>query len=239
VVRLVLLAILLSAAVSGAMCAQDPSDLAAYRALTQTPLAGLIAPTGPAVSGEPSGWGWHVQYGLRSLDDHEYTHTAGAGIQLPVGRGRIDLTAGAYLPACSDGECPGHFMTSAGFAERLVGIGLGRDSSSATLNIATQLELGLGFPAGATLFAASATIPMSLVPTGEGLRLLPYLAPGLGSGLVSENGETEAGLRGQIGAGVSAVGLLKGFTLTAGIERVLLQDGNWLVGLSLLRVSPK
>jgi hypothetical protein len=55
---------------------------------------------------------------------------------------------------------------------------------------------------------------------------------------VSENGETEAGLRGQIGAGVSALGLIKGFTLTAGIERVLLQDGNWLVGLSLLRVSP-
>ena len=41
------------------------------------------------------------------------------------------------------------------------------------------------------------------------------------------------------GAGVSAVGLIKGFTLTTGIERVLLQDGNWLVGLSLLRVSPR
>ena len=85
----------------------------------------------------------------------------------------------------------------------------------------------------------AATIPVALVPSGEGLRLLPYLAPGLGSGLVSENGETEAGLRGQIGAGVSAVGLIKGFTLTTGIERVLLQDGNWLVGLSLLRVSPR
>ena len=237
--RLVLLAILLSAAMSRAVSAQDPSDLAAYRALTQTPLAGLMAANGPAVTGEPAGWGWHVQYGLRSLDDHEYIHTAGAGIELPVGRARIGFTAGAYLPACSDGDCPGHFMASAGVAERIVGIALGRDSSSATLNIATQLELGLGFPSGATLFAASATIPMALVPTGQGLRLLPYLAPGLGSGLVSENGETEAGLRGQIGTGVSAVGLIKGFTLTAGIERVLLRDGNWLVGLSLLRVSPR
>lgn len=237
--RLVLLAMLLSAALFRTGSAQDPSDLAAYRALTQTPLGGLIAPSGPAVSGEPSGWGWHVQYGLRSLDDHEYTHTAGAGIELPLGRGRIGFTAGAYLPNCSTGECPGHFMASAGFGERIVGIALGRDSSSATLNIATQLELGLGFPSNATLFAASATIPVALVPSGNGLRLLPYLAPGLGSGLVSENGETEAGLRGQIGAGVSALGLIKGFTLTAGIERVLLQDGNWLVGLSLLRASPR
>ena len=237
--RLVLLLILLSATLSGVVSAQDASDSAAYRALTQTPLAGLIAPNGPAVSGEPARWGWHGQYGLRSLDDHEYIHTAGAGIDLPVGRGRISFTAGAYLPNCSSGECPGHFMASAGFAERIVGIALGRDTSSATLNIATQLELGLGFPSGATLFAAAATIPVALVPSGEGLRLLPYLAPGLGSGLVSENGETEAGLRGQIGAGVSAVGLIKGFTLTTGIERVLLQDGNWLVGLSLLRVSPR
>ena len=82
--RLVLLAMLLSAALFRTGSAQDPSDLAAYRALTQTPLGGLIAPSGPAVSGEPSGWGWHVQYGLRSLDDHEYTHTAGAGIELPL-----------------------------------------------------------------------------------------------------------------------------------------------------------
>jgi hypothetical protein len=237
--RLVLLAVLLSAWASRAASAQDASDLAAYRALTQTPLGGLIAPTGPAVSGEPAGWGWHVQYGLRSLDDHEYVHTAGAGMELPVGRGRIDLTAGAYLPACTEGDCPGHFMASAGFAERVVGIALGRDSSSATLNIATQLELGLGFPSQATLFAAAATVPVALVPTGQGVRLLPYLAPGLGSGMVSENGESEAGLRAQIGAGVSVLGLIKGFTLTAGIERVLLQDGNWLAGLSLLRVSPR
>jgi hypothetical protein len=239
VVRLVLLAVLLLASGPSVATAQDASDVAAYLALTQTPLAGLIAPQGPAVTGEPAAWGWHLEYGLRSLDDHEYTHTAGAGIELPAGRGRLSFTAGAHLPACSSGECPGHFMAAAGFGQRLVGLALGRDSSSATLNMATQLELGLGFPSHATLFAASATVPVALVPTGRGLRLLPYVAPGLGTGLVSGNGETEAGLRAQVGAGVSALGLLHGFTLTAGVERVLIRGGNWLVGLSLLRSASR
>jgi hypothetical protein len=57
--------------------------------------------------------------------------------------------------------------------------------------------------------------------------------------LVSGNGETEAGLRAQVGAGVSALGLLHGFTLTAGVERVLIRGGNWLVGLSLLRSASR
>jgi hypothetical protein len=238
-VRLVLLAVLLLPSIPRNASAQDASDIAAYRALTHTPLAGLVAPQGPVITGEPGGWAWYLQYGLRSLDDHEYTHTAGAGLELPVGQGRIGLTAGLHLPDCSSGECPGHFMASVGFAQRLLGAALGRDSSSATLNMATQLELGLGFPRHTTLFAASATLPVALVPTGRGLRLLPYLAPGLGTGLVTENGETEAGLRALVGAGVSAVGFLDGFTLTAGIERVLLRGGNWLVGFSLLRAASR
>ena len=196
-----------------------------------------MAPLGPAVTGQPATWAWHLQYGLGSLDDHEYTHTAGAGVEFPAGGGRIGLTVGAHLPACSGGKCPGHFMASAGFGQRLVGVALGRDSSSATFNLATQLELGLGLPTGATLLAAGATLPMAMVPAGSGLRLSPYLAPGLGTGLVAENGETEAGLRAQVGAGVSVLGVLNGFTLTAGVERVLLRGGNWLIGVSLLHAA--
>jgi hypothetical protein len=55
--------------------------------------------------------------------------------------------------------------------------------------------------------------------------------------MVAEHGQNEAGLRAQVGAGVSALGLLKGFTLTAGVERVLLRGGNWLIGVSLLRAA--
>jgi hypothetical protein len=238
-VRSMMAVVLLLGAVPSVVIAQDASDLAAYRALTQTPLAGLVSSQGPAVTGEVAAWSWHLQYGLRSLDDHEYTHTVGAGVEVPAGRGRIDLTIGAHLPACSSGQCPGHFMAAAGFAQRLVGLALGRDSSSATLNIATQLEIGAAFPSHATLIATSATVPIALVPTGRGLRLLPYLSPGVGTGLVAENGETEAGLRAMAGAGVSAVGLLHGFTLTAGIERVLLRGGNWLVGVSLVRATSR
>jgi hypothetical protein len=230
---------LLGLACASIVHAQDASDSVAYRALIQTPPGALATPLGASILGPEAGrWDVHVRYGIMSFGDgDEYIHNFGIGGDLKLGAGRIGLTAGAWLPNCdaeddADG-CSGHFMAALSFGERLVEAALGRPSGTASLNVGIDVAAAIGTPRDATLFATSASLPISLVTATSGLRLTPYVAPGFGTGLVSEDGETEAGLRALFGAGVGVLGLARGIAVNAAIHRVFMRDGNWLVGVGV------
>lgn len=216
--------------------AQDASDSAAYRALTQTPLAALVNPLGVSVLGPEAGRkDLHARYGIMSIEDgDEYVHSFGIGGDIKLGNGRIGLTAGAWLPNCDTEECPGHFMAALSFGQRLLEAALGRPSGTASLNVGIDVGASIGTPDDATLFATSASLPISLVTSSSGLRLIPYLAPGFGTGLVDAEDEHEAGLRALFSAGVGVVGLLDHVSANAAVQRVFMNDGNWLVGIGII-----
>ena len=230
-----MLAVLLTSSYAGTAGAQDASDVAAYRALTQTPPGALTNPLGASITGSESGsWDLHARYGLMSLDDDEYMHNFGVGGDLRLGAGRLGATVGRYGPDCTTGDCPSHFMAAVTFGERLIAVALGRPSSSASFTVGLDVAAAIGTPPGATLFSTSVSLPFALVTEGRMVRLVPYIAPGFGTGLVEQDGgDTEAGLRAVFGAGVGALGLASGLTLNAAIHRVFLRDGNWLVGVGI------
>lgn len=214
--------------------AQDASARASYRALTQTPPGALPTPVGLSVTGsDRRGWTVHARYGLTSFNDEDYVHNVGIGVDVGVGSGRLGLTLGGYEPACGGGDCPGHFMTAVGYSERVVGAALGRTASSATLNLGLDLTAAFANPPGASLYAGAVGLPVTLVSSAPGFRVIPYLEPGLGTGWVRDHGETDAGIRATFGAGVAAIGLAPGFGFSAGVKRVFLRDGNWVVGVGL------
>ncbi len=214
--------------------AQDASDSAAYRALTQTPVAAVPLALPASMTGVAGGrLAVAARYGLVSFATSDYVHNVAIGGDIRLGGGRLGVAAGVYHPTCDEPRCASHFMAEMNFSERLVGLAMGRDSSRATLNIGVAVSAGIGTPDGGTLFATGQRLPIALVPSTRGVRLIPYVEPGVGTGLVRTNAGTDAGLRAMFGAGVAALGLADGLSVSAGVHRVFLRDGNWLAGLAL------
>jgi len=212
--------------------AQDASDSAAYRALTQTPAGALGPLLDASVTGEraraPS---VHVRYGIMSFDSHEYTHDFGLSVVFPVGSASLSVTGGYYWPNCTDNACNSHVMGSVGVSQNLVAIPTGRGDQRATFDVGLTAQLGYAKPSDTTLVAGSVMVPVSLVPAPRGLRLAPYVAPGVGVGLVKPDSGTEAGLQFMFAAGVGM--LAHGFTANVALSRVFLPGGNWLVGVGI------
>jgi len=213
--------------------AQDASDSAAYRALTQTPSAALPSPFDVGITGEaPRGVGVRVRYGIMSFDTHEYTHDFGVGVEIPIGRASLSLTGGYYWPNCTDSACHSHVMAGVGLSQSLVAIPLGQSDDRGSFTVGLLTEAGFARPGDTTLVAGEASLPLGLVPSKRNLRFVPYVSPGVGVGLVRDGSGTEAGLQFTFNAGV---GLLTagGFAANVGISRVFLSGGNWLVGVGL------
>ena len=84
----------------------------------------------------------------------------------------------------------------------------------------------------ATLVSGRLSIPISLVPAQRSVTVIPYIAPGVGGGLVHDDSGTEVGLLFTLGAGIG-LRTTHGFTAHAGISRAFLSTGNWLAGVGI------
>jgi hypothetical protein len=216
------------------LAAQDASDSAAYRALTQTPIGALAPWASASLTGVARrGVAFTARYGLMSYSDDKFIHNVGVTAELPVGPGRLGVTGGYYNPVCGNDTCPGHFMAGASYSGSLVSAALGRPSSRGSVNVGLDLSVGVAKPSDGTLLAAAASVPLSLVPDGHTVRIFPFVAPGLGVGHGPVNGRNEDGLRGTFAAGVGLLGWEGRFGMTAALSRVFLKDGNWLAGIGL------
>jgi hypothetical protein len=211
---------------------QDAGDWATYRALTQTPLGAFISPFNVGITGiRPHSVEWRARYGLMTYDQREQVQTFGLTVAVPVRDISLGLTAGYFRPTCDRGGCSEHFMASASVSERLIGIQLGQGDEGGAFNIGFQGTFGFAQD-GATLASAHAEFPLSLVPTKRSLRLVPYVAPGVGLGWARDT-TAEAGMLFTMGAGLGLIAS-SGFRMSVGIRRVFVPGrDNWLVGVDV------
>lgn len=213
------------------VAAQDASDSAAYRALTQTPPSALPMPMDVSITGVGDRTGVSVRYGIMSFDNREYVHNFGIGLTVPVGSSTLGVTGGYYWPNCN-GRCEGHGMFGVNYSQNLVRIPLGEGTGSGgMLNIGSAWEAGYA-KQNATLVSGRLSIPISLVPAQRSVTVIPYIAPGVGGGLVHDDSGTEVGLLFTLGAGIG-LRTTHGFTAHAGISRAFLSTGNWLAGVGI------
>lgn len=217
-----------------ALAAQDESDSVAYRALTQTPLDAFSPALGVALTARRgTGIAFQARYGLMSFRSRDFVHNFGVGADLPLAAGRLGITLGRYGPSCSGNDCPGHFIASLEFEQGLLSAALGRPDHSGSLNLGLSAGMGFGSPSDATLFAASASLPVTLVPRMGSTRIFPFVAPGVGFGLVDGDAGSDAGMLPTVALGVGLLTFRDRLGVVAGIDRVFLTGGNWLAGVSL------
>jgi hypothetical protein len=213
--------------------AQDASDSAAYRALTQTPPGAFALSLGPAITGR-RGTGPTIsgRYGLMSFRSNDYIHNFGLGVDGPVARGRLGLTIGRYGPTCPRDDCPGHLMAAVAASQPLAAVTVGRTDNSAALNIGLDASAGYARPRSTGLLSGAALVTFALVPRPSGVRLLPYIAPGVGVGLTHVSSNTDAGMLPMLDLGVGLLAFGDRLGVSAGARRVFLSGGNWVAGLS-------
>jgi hypothetical protein len=215
------------------LAAQDASDSAAYRALTQTPVGAFSPWSSTAIAGRRgAGLALHARYGVQSFRSNDYVHNVGAGVDLPLANGRLGVTFGRYNPTCPRDDCPGHYMVSLSLDQNLAAVALGRSEHAASLDIGLQGAVGYARPEG-TLLSGSAVVPFALVPRREGLRFFPFVAPGGGVGLTHQADDTDAGMLPLLAMGVSALGAGDRLGVTAGVTRAFLRGGNWVAGVNV------
>jgi hypothetical protein len=224
------IAIALGFAPAHRLAAQDASDSAAYRAITQTPPGGLPMPLDVSITGDRDRTGVRLRYGIMSFDNREYVHDFGVGLSIPLGSSTLGITGGYYWPDCN-GRCEGHGMVGVNFSQNLLRIPLGSGSGSGSFNIGSGWEVGYA-KQNATLVSGRLSIPISLVPTRHAVTVIPYIAPGVAGGLVKDDTGTEVGLLFTFGAGIG-LRTSRGFSAHAGISRAFLSTGNWLAGAGI------
>jgi hypothetical protein len=216
------------------LAAQDASDSAAYRALTQTPVAAFSPTLGAAIMGHRGqGVALYARYGLMSFRSNDYIHNFGAGLDLPLAQGRLGLTVGHYGPTCPRDDCPGHLTVSVDGSQPLTGVALGREDNAATLAVGLDVSAGYARPSSTSLVSGAALVTFALVPNRPGVRLLPFVAPGVGVGLTHEDDDTDAGMLPMLTMGVGLLGFTDRLGISAGASRVFLRGGNWVVGLNV------
>jgi hypothetical protein len=230
---------LLGAAVGGLLlrgvpvAAQDASDSVAYRALTQTPLGAFSPRLDAAITARRGGGpALYTRYGLQSFRSNDYVHNFAGSLDVSFASGRVGVTVGRYGPTCARNDCPGHLMASLDVSQSLTTVSLGRRENAASLNVGLEGAVGFAHP-GATLFSGAALLPFALVPDRHTVRLLPFVAPGVGVGLIHSDGDTDAGMLPLLSMGVGLLAFDDRLGLTAGASRVLLRAGNWVAGVNL------
>jgi hypothetical protein len=208
--------------------AQSEGDAAAYFALTLTP-TGAFAPVARAAwLGGPAGNALSFRYGRLSYGSDENIHNVGVSGDFSAGRSRLGITAGAAT--CS--ACDAIIMFGADWTTPLVR----RTSSGGTFGVGLTTTAGLGVPtaegADGVALSGSLGLPVSIVAgQAGGLRAIPYITPAIGLGGFTGEGGT-AGVRPMLGAGVGIVAA-NGIGLSAGVQKVFIDDGAAVVGLSL------
>jgi hypothetical protein len=210
--------------------AQDTGDFVAYVALNFTPPAGFAPVMTRTMLGQAQpGWDLVPRYGRVDLFEDAANNFA-LSIVHGGGRSSFGFTAGYWNPDC-DG-CDGHFVAGLGGDTRLAASPLGTGPGAMLLTIGLNGEIGFGKPEGATLWSATAGLPVALVAgSNSGLRLAPFLTPGFGFGYVTADGDSESGTRPLLGGGIG-IWAASGFGVTIGFQKVFIEDGKTTLGIN-------
>ena len=200
--------------------AQDLGNLAAYTALTFTPIGGLVPL--PPPSGTNRGSAFLFRYGNLDTEDNSL-HNLAVGGDFGTGPGRLGLTLG--YTSC-DG-CDGNIMVGVDYTVSLtqdvVSVGL-RPAFGFTKNTehdGTGISVGLSLPLGMNFSGTTGPV------------FTPYLSPALGFGRVSDDGDSESGMRPVLGGGFAISGRQAPLSVHFGFNKVFIDDGEIVYGLGV------
>ena len=210
--------------------AQDAGDIAAYAALSFTPL-GAFVPLPPPPSGL-RGSAFVLRYGSIDIggDLASPLHQFSIGGDFATGRGRLGLTIGGTT--CED--CDGNIMAGLDYTVPL---------TRNVLSVALRPAFGFSKPleGDGTALSFGASLPLGLELSGStGPSFIPYLVPGIGLGRVSGDEDSESGMRPMLGGGFAIAGRQSAVAVHLGFQKVFIDDGETTfgVGFSVGRKAP-
>lgn len=151
-----------------------------------------------------------------------------ADVTFPAGKGSAGVMAG-YLSNSCQGGCTGYFIAGA-HVEAPVASTVSSDSGVFALGV--QGTLGFAKPEGGTAWALSADLPLSYSARAGSARIIPYIAPGVGFGLVTGGGDSQSGVRFMLGGGLG-VRVAQALTVSAGVKQVFISGGKAVFGAGL------
>ena len=200
--------------------AQDLGDIAAYAALSFTPVGGLVPlpPSGSAARGSA----FVARYGNLDLGDPSL-HSFSFGGDLATAHGRFGLTVGG---STCDG-CDGNFMAGLAYTAPL---------TQNVLSVALRPALGFTKPleGGGTALSLGLSLPVGVELSGAtGPVFTPYLVPGFGYGRISDDGDSESGTRPMLGGGIAIAGRQSTFAVHLGFQKVFIDEGETTFGLGM------
>jgi hypothetical protein len=209
--------------------AQDTGDIAAYVALQFTPPAGFAPIVTRTMLGDARpGWDFTPRYGRVDLFEDAANNFALSFVH-GSNRGSFGVTAGYWNPDCDN--CDGHFVAGLGGDVRLFVSPVGTGPGAMALNVGLNGEIGFGKPQDATVWSATAGLPVTLVASGSGIRLAPFITPAVGYGHISVDGGSESGVRAMLGGGIGIIGA-NGFGVTVGFQKVFIDEGTTTLGVN-------
>jgi hypothetical protein len=219
--------------------AQSAQDVAAWAALSFTPIGALtplvVVPSvknAKAQSGHV--WGVHASEWTPSGGDAVYnfagSYMTGYGQNAVVG-----VTGGFVQPSCSgcDGDIMGSLDVHSAMWENPMA------SSSASKSVLSVLVHGsLGYShnlasGGGNSYSVAATVPVAYrMEQAAGSTIAFFLAPGFGFGNISGGGTSEHGTRPLFGGGASYT-TASGTGFHLGLQKVIINGGSTNFGFAM------
>ena len=226
-------ALALGAAISTAAAplhAQDDvEDYIAYFALLTTP-KGALSPLAPAEARSALTF----RYGRNEVldvagEDGGAFNNFGLTFSPRMGPGRLDLTLGAVT---CDG-CDGNILAEVGYEGTLLTSPMG--TGSLTFGVRPAFGYGRSTESGVNgnSMSLSGELPVALnVGAGTAGRLSLFVTPGFAWGRMSEDGESIDGTRPMLSGGAH-FGTAGGFGVTAGVQKVFIDEGKATLGIGV------
>ena len=229
--------------------AQSAGDIAAFNALTFTPVGGLppIMTSTIAADVQRSAQ-FSIRYGYTSGGPRDVLFGNGdlnafgfSGV-FPMGLGStVTLTGGVASPEC--GNCDPGLMLGIGGDMRLTTMPMGPDREAARLTISLNGEFGFGkpklpFDIVSSVWSGAVGLPIGLVSGGRnaGMRIVPFITPAFGFGNVDftdDEFDSESGSRFMLGGGVGVYNRTSSVVLNLGFQYVAIDHGGTQIGLAL------
>jgi hypothetical protein len=212
--------------VGSTAAAQSRGDVAAYVALSVTPVGALpLMARTTMFDARPAPTSFAARYGTQ-----EDLHSFGVGGDFRVGSsGRSAVTLG--YSTC-DG-CDGTLMLGADYIAPLTRSALGAGTTPPALTISINPSLGFAkaMEGEGTALAAGVGLPVAVATGDAGARIAAFVSPGIGFGRLSGSGESESGVRPMLGGGA---GVRFGqITVSASAQKVFIDDGEIQFGLGV------
>jgi hypothetical protein len=219
-------------AVAGALvmgstaAAQSVGDVAAYVALSLTPVGALpVMARATMFDAGPAPASFNARYGTQ-----DELHTFGVGGDFRAGGSARAAVSLGYLTC--DG-CDGVLMLGADYITPVFRSAVGTGTTPASFTVSVNPSLGVARPTDGELsaLAASVGLPAAVALGGAGARVAAFISPGLGFGLLSGAGESESGMRPMLGGGLGV--RLGQVTISGSAQKIFIDGGETQYGLGI------